>query len=119
MAARRASVTCSLAIAVLAAFLGFWGGSTVKPTAAQEKLAGSAAVTPAIPVPSRGPSDHYLRQSPAARAVNREPSDYGLGPNHASKLPTYPAGICGDRTPLDLYRYAGRDRSSWSSRRER
>ena len=115
MAARKTSVTCSLLIAMIAALLGFWGGSTVKPTAAQEKVASSAAPVPANPAPAHSPADQYLRQSPAAKAVNREPGDYGLGPNHVSKLPTYPAGICGDRTPLDIYRYAGRDRSSWSS----
>ncbi|HEV3443163.1 MAG TPA: hypothetical protein VG099_00905, partial [Gemmataceae bacterium] len=99
MAARKTSVTCSLLIAMIAALLGFWGGSTVKPTAAQEKVASSAAPVPANPAPAHSPADQYLRQSPAAKAVNREPCDYGLGPNHVSKLPTYPAGICGDRTP--------------------
>lgn len=57
----------------------------------------------------------YLRQSPPAVAVGRSPLDYGLGEHHASKLPAYPPGIEGDRTPFDLWRYAGRGRSSWGA----
>src|SRR5438132_4985067 len=114
MSARKASVTCSLMIAG-AGLLGFWAGNTVKPTAAQERVARNTETAAVNPVPAPPPADHYLRQSRAAKAPDREANDYGLGPNHASKLATYPPGICGDRTPLDIYRYAGRDKSSWSS----
>lgn len=59
--------------------------------------------------------DTYLKQSPAAIATGRIETDYGLGDNHGSKLPHYPRAPYGERTPLDLYRYAGRGDSSWGS----
>jgi cytochrome c peroxidase len=61
-----------------------------------------------------GELDPYLRQSPG---VSRPTAggDYGLGPSHVSKLKPYPAGEKGDRTPLDLWRYAGRGASSFTS----
>ncbi len=62
--------------------------------------------------PNRG--ERYLKQSPPAVA-RRPPSDYGLGENHASRLKPYPPGRPGDRTPLELWRYAGRGDSSWGS----
>ena len=49
----------------------------------------------------------HLRQSPGAVA-DRPSSDWGLGDHHASRLPAYPPGKAGDRTPFDLWRYAGR-----------
>jgi len=58
--------------------------------------------------------DLYLKQSPGA-AARRPPNDFGLGPNHVSKLPSYPPGGPGDRTPLDLWRFTGRGDSSWGS----
>ncbi len=56
----------------------------------------------------------HLLQSPPAKA-QRAPSDYGLGEHHASKLRPYPPASKGDPTPLDLWRYAGRGASSWTS----
>jgi len=56
----------------------------------------------------------HLLQSPPAKA-QRAPSDYGLGEHHASKLRPYPPAAKGDPTPLDLWRYAGRGASSWTS----
>ncbi len=57
----------------------------------------------------------YLRQSPPAVALNRPETDFALGDGHVSKLLEYPPGAEGDRTPFDLWRYAGRGRSSWGS----
>ncbi len=57
----------------------------------------------------------YLQQSPPAVATGRAFSDYGLGEHHASKLPVYPPGAEGDLTPFDLWKYAGRGKSSWGS----
>ncbi len=59
-------------------------------------------------------SDTYLGQSPAAVRTTAA-NDYGLGPSHVSKLKPYPSASAGDQTPLDLWRYAGRGASSYSS----
>ena len=115
MSARKACVTASLVIALLAGSVGFWAGSTVERTPAQEKQAGKGNGSPAQRYAVPEATENYLRQSPAAKAVDREADDYGLGPNNVSKLPPYPPGKAGSRTPLDLYRYAGRGQSSWSS----
>ncbi len=58
----------------------------------------------------------YLKQSPGAVASGTLPSDYGLGTSHVSKLEPYPQPCTeGMRTPFDLWRYAGKGRSSWGS----
>jgi len=54
----------------------------------------------------------HLRQSPGAKAIRPE-SDFGLGDCHVSKLPPYPKGGKGVRTPFDLYRYAGKQGGSF------
>jgi cytochrome c peroxidase len=115
MSACKASVTGSLAIALLAGLLGFWAGNALDRSAAQQNQPDKVPIAKSKPeaVPPAG--DQYLRQSPAARATDRPPTDYGLGPNHVSKLKPYPPGKPGDRTPLDLYRYAGRGDCSWGS----
>lgn len=75
------------------------GGTTAKPA---EWKSGS-------------PDDTYLRQSPGAVA-HRKPTDWGLGDGHVSKLMPYPAPCMeGMRTPLEIWRYAGRGPSSWGS----
>src|SRR4051794_13926140 len=66
------------------------------------------------PATNAGASLH-LRQSPAAVASGREETDYGLGESYYKKLKPYPPGGAGERTPLDLWRYAGRGDSSWGS----
>src|SRR5437868_2604438 len=96
---RRVSITCSV-VAVLAAALGFWAGNTVEPSVAQERSKTKAAASLIRSSPADEPGDAYLRQSPAATASGREFCDYGLGPNHVSKLPAYPPGKAGDRTPF-------------------
>jgi cytochrome c peroxidase len=77
--------------------------------------AGAAAEqkTPVAP-PARS-GETYLKQSPGAVGSARPAHDYGLGEHHASRLPVYPPALEGDRTPLDLWRYAGRGASSWKS----
>jgi len=73
------------------------------------------------PVSRRASSDSaggidYLKQSPGAVASGTLPTDYGLGTSHVSKLEPYPQPcVEGMRTPFDLWRYAGKGRSSWGS----
>lgn len=57
----------------------------------------------------------YLKQSPGASAVVPDENDYGLGDGYISRLLPYPPGGKGERTPFDLWRYAGRDTSSWTT----
>jgi cytochrome c peroxidase len=58
----------------------------------------------------------YLKQSPGATATGAMECDYGLGSSHVSKLEPYPQPcVEGMRTPFDLWRYAGKGRSSWGS----
>jgi cytochrome c peroxidase len=56
----------------------------------------------------------HLLQSPGY-SVDRSGNDYGLGDHHASKLPAYPPFAPGVRTPFDLWKYAGRGKSSFGS----
>ena len=115
MGMRRASVAGLLAVAGLTAVLGFFAGSAVGPGQAQDRPAGGAKSDPQEkPSGAHSQGEQYLRQSPAACADDREPNDYGLGENHVSKLKPYPSAKCGERTPFDLWRYAGRGASSWS-----
>jgi cytochrome c peroxidase len=74
--------------------------------------AGKAAAQNA-PGASAG-GDTHMRQSPGF-AVDRRGNDFGLGENHASRLLTYPPAPAGARTPFDLWRYAGRDASSFGN----
>jgi cytochrome c peroxidase len=56
----------------------------------------------------------YLQQSPGAAGHSAD-YDWGLGGSHVSKLLPYPACAPGMRTPFDVWRYAGRGKSSWGS----
>jgi hypothetical protein len=58
-----------------------------------------------------GPPDTYLLQSPGA-SVPRDPGAHI--PGSLAELKPYPPGQPGDRTPFDLWRYAGRGDSSWA-----
>ena len=70
----------------------------------------ASAASRAAPAAESG----YLKQSDGARATLDPSWDYGLGENHASKLPKYPQPCPpGQRTPFDLWRFAGRGSSSW------
>jgi cytochrome c peroxidase len=112
MTTRGASLAGSLVVGCVAAAAGFWAGNALDRTHAEDGATGD--VRPAKTYKAGQSSDNYLRQTPAAIAVGREPSDYGLGDCAADKLKQYPAAKCGDPTPLDLYRYAGSAGSSYS-----
>src|SRR5688572_9801421 len=75
----------------------------------------SSSKTPRERAPQPDAGANFLRQSPGATAESLESFDFGLGEHHVSKLPPYPPGEKGDRTPLDLWRFAGRGRSSFGS----
>jgi cytochrome c peroxidase len=115
MSIPRVSVTGSLVGAVLGATLGFWAGTAVDRSAAQDRSAGGATTPLYKPTGASAAGANYLRQSAGTRAAGRQPNDYGLGANHASRLKPYPPGGPGVRTPFDLWRYAGRGASSWGS----
>lgn len=92
-------------LAVGALLTGFYLGTTAPWTRG------------ASPPQERSESDDdrlHLRQSPGAVA-ERPPTDWGLGEHHGSNLPAYPPAKAGDRTPFDLWRYAGRGASSFGS----
>jgi cytochrome c peroxidase len=110
----RASAAGSLALAGLTAILGFWAGSNALRTTAPGQDVSAAPAGPDKRPSPRAENGDYLRQSPGARA-NDEGNDYGLGDSHASRLKPYPPGKAGDRTPFDLWRYAGRGDSSWKA----
>ncbi|HVR75723.1 MAG TPA: cytochrome C [Planctomycetota bacterium] len=109
------------------ALLGFLAGSSREPTRALEEPQASAdgtstaPNTPAAAEPApaaysrRSDSSGYLRQSPAARAIDRKETDYGLGSSHVSKLLPYPKGGPGVRTPFDLWRYGGKSGGTFGS----
>lgn len=61
------------------------------------------------------PSALYLRQSPGGIVDGYKPSDYGLGDNYIEKLLPYPRTEKGMRTPFDLWRYGGRNGSSFTT----
>jgi len=66
----------------------------------------------ASPAPG-APADTYLLQTRGAVTPKAVDTDFGLGDSHVSKLRPYPAARKGDRTPFDLWRYAGRGSSSF------
>src|SRR5713101_328251 len=102
---------CMLII-LLALAVGFWAGNGLDRISAQDRRArnGSADTEKSSTVRS----SEYLRQSPGAKRQNGLENDYGLDDCYVTKLKPYPPAKCGDPTPLDLYRYAGRGASSWS-----
>jgi hypothetical protein len=99
MYTRKSRIVVLLGFLGLGVLLGLLARNPVDSSAAQEKRSG----------------DQYLRQSPGAIAQGRSATDYGLGESHVSKLKPYPQGGPGDRTPFELWRYAGRDDNSWGS----
>jgi cytochrome c peroxidase len=114
MNARRASLAGSLVVGCVAAAIGFWAGNAVDRTRAEERAVAETA--PGKVGKTTDSGNGYLLQSPGATATGRENIDYGLGDSAAAKLKPYPMPCkAGDRTPFDLYRYAGRGPSSWGS----
>lgn len=61
------------------------------------------------------PGPNYLKQSPGAINPNWKESDWGLGDGHIVRLLPYPEAKKGDRTPFDLWRYAGKSRGSFAA----
>ncbi len=57
--------------------------------------------------------DLHLLQSRGAVVQDYEEPDYGLGPSHVDSLLPFPDLEKGDRTPFDLWRYAGKGKSSF------
>jgi hypothetical protein len=90
--------------------MGFLVGHVFEFTSAKGQQE-SKSSSPAKPYAAEQAAEQYLRQSPGAKA-DRPESDYGLGDCYYTKLKPYPPVICGDRTPFDLWRYAGRGKSS-------
>jgi hypothetical protein len=98
---------------VLGRFLDSGDPAAVAQPAAHVRDTAIAAVNAK---PDSRPGPTYLQQTPGVTAPVSPDHDYGLGDGHHSKLLPYPSPcLPGDRTPFDLWRYAGRDRSSWGS----
>ena len=55
----------------------------------------------------------HMLQSPGAEVSNYIEPDYGLGSGHIDSLMPYPDVQKGDRTPFDIWLYAGRGKSSF------
>ncbi len=58
-------------------------------------------------------SNLHMLQSPGARISNYEESDYGLGSSFVKDLKKYPDLKKGERSPLDLYKYGGKAKTSF------
>lgn len=106
MMTRKATVSYGLGVTA-AVLVGFWAGSAVDRGSADDRKNGTYTKEEGDP--------RYLRQSPGARTTDGVDNDYGLGDNHVSKLKPYPNVRAGERTPLDLWRYAGKNGSSWKA----
>jgi cytochrome c peroxidase len=57
----------------------------------------------------------HLLQSPGAVVEDYVEPDYGLGDGHVDSLLPYPKVKKGERTPFDLWRYAGKSGSSFTT----
>jgi cytochrome c peroxidase len=102
-----------LIIILPALAIGFWAGNAIDRIAAQDRQARNELVD-SEKYSSTRTGGQYLRQSQGAKRQHGLDNDYGLGENHISKLPPYPPGVPGTRTPFDLYRYGpGKGCSSW------
>src|SRR5262245_26794444 len=122
---RKLFQTCFLL--ALGAALGYWSShfrthsrSFLSSAQAAAEREGGGTSERGKAVGSQGYSNSqsatlHLLQSPAAIASGWEESDYGLGESYYKKLKPYPPGGPGERTPLDLWRYAGRGENSWGS----
>src|SRR5262249_50798616 len=98
--------------------LGALGGALFVVTEQEVRGQKGAGILPVSRrTPAESPSaDSSLRQSPGAVASGPLAGDYGLGSSHVSQLEPYPQPCLeGMRTPFDLWRYAGKGRSSLRS----
>ena len=57
----------------------------------------------------------HMFQSPGARIIDYEESDYGLGSAYVDSLKPYPDLKKGERSPFELWEYAGKGKSSFGS----
>ncbi len=89
--------------------------ATVALLAAQAGNAADSSYRYTGSIGSEEHSELHMLQSPPAVAGDRAATDYGLGPNHITKLLPYPDAGKGQRTPFDLWRYAGRGKSSFGT----
>jgi cytochrome c peroxidase len=76
-----------------------WSGAGAQ----QERPAGGA------------PADTYLLQTRGTVAPAGADSDFGLGASHVSQLLPFPPETKGAQVPFDLWRYAGRGASSFTT----
>lgn len=89
--------------------LGYLAGQSNSTTLAQQ----GAPENNVKEVTANKKLTNHMRQSEGAVAPVDPENDFGLGDCHVSKLLPYPNTTAGARTPFDLYRYAGRGKSSW------
>src|ERR1700724_2777795 len=113
MSTRKTTVSYTLALAGLAAAVGFWAGTTIDRSSAQDNKGSQAPADKSYTTTDTSPL--FLKQSPGAKAANHEANDYGLGDGHVSKLKPYPQLKAGQRTPFDLWLYAGKCGPSWKA----
>ncbi len=112
----------------LAFLIGYWLGDHNQGLVGEVKAFPNPGASPQGHVTERTPeasgehpyddeapkSSRNLLQSPAAY-IERPENDFGLGDCYVTKLKKYPPVKAGDRTPLDLWRYAGTCGGSWGS----
>jgi len=60
--------------------------------------------------------DLFMLQSRGAEIEDYKDIDYGLGSEYVDKLMEFPELDKGERTPFDLYKYAGKEKSSFMQR---
>ncbi len=60
-----------------------------------------------------GKQNLHMLQSPGASIPNYQVSDYGLGTNYVDSLLNYPDLKKGERSPFELWKYAGKGKSSF------
>ena len=111
----RPSVPGLLVVLVAGVCIGFAARSWILGTLADEPEPPREASEALPTYEAAKDGTNYLRQSPGALSGSPGLNEFGLGDGHVSKLLKYPPGGPGDRTPLDLWRYAGRGANSWGS----
>ncbi len=55
----------------------------------------------------------HLLQSPGARIFDYKKNDYGLGSSYVNDLKKFPDLKKGERSPFDLYKYGGKEKTSF------
>src|SRR5437588_13095112 len=95
---RRRFVLAGLVLLGLGLALGFWWRGASQPAAAEDrserKDADKKDSKETKDSSYASSTELYFRQSPGARAKDREANDYGLWEDHAPKLNPYPRTTC-------------------------